>query len=290
MCLTINDKGSPQVYGRNYPVAKRGPGAGAVYGTFQFGLVVIALARYYEETGDEEARDTILATCDVMANRALLRDKNGKPAGWAYCWGDVWGSAGEKGYWNDDIITALGYGYRVSGRRDFLEVLRAGYEATKDEYRPFSQAGYAYVVHPRTDQTPPAAIRDLAAEPVGGGAVKLTWTAPGGDGKTGRAALYQVKHSPVKMVERVTDWPPPGVTMPPDAAGYRRLADAHRAKVCSFYQAFNVSGEPKPAQAGGKETFTLGSLSPGTHWIAVKSFDAARNTSELSNVVQVTVR
>lgn len=296
MCLTINNEGSPDVYGRNYPVDKRGPGAGAVYGTFQFGLVVIALAKYYEETGCEEARDVILATCDVMVNRALLRDKDGKPWGWAYCWGDTWGpstvgaSGRERGDWNDDMITAVGYGYRVSGRSDFLDVLKAGYEATKDFYRPFSQVGYAAVVHPRLDQTPPAAVGDLAATPAGSGKVTLTWTAPGDDGNRGRATFYQIKHSPVKMVERVTDWPPPGVKMPPDAAGYRKLADEHRTKVCSFYQAFNVTGEPTPKPAGQRETFVLEHLPPGRHCVGLKSFDAAGNTSDLSNVVEVEVK
>lgn len=291
MCLTINDKGSPEVYGRNYPEDKRGPGAGAVYGTFQFGLVVNALSKYYEETGDEEARDTILATCDVMANRALVRDKDGKPAGWAYCWGDVWGSASDaKGSWNDDIITALGYGYRVSGRRDFLDVLKAGYEDMKDEYRPFSQVGYACVVHPRLDQAAPAAVRNLAADATGNGELKITWTAPGGDGDKGRAALYQVKYSSVKMVDRVTDWPPPGVAMPPDKAGYRKMANEHRTKVCSFYQAYNVEAEPEPKPAGAKESFTLKGVAPGRCWVALRSFDDAQNMSELSNVVEVEVK
>ena len=291
MCLTINDKGSREVYGKDYAEDKRGPGAGAVYANFQFGLVVIALAKYYEETGDEEARDTIIATCDVLVNRSMLRDQDGKPAGWTYCWGDVWGANGSgRGDWNDDVIAAVGYGYRVSGRRDFLEALKAGYEDTKSEYRPFSQPGYACVVHPRLDQTPPGAVKDLAAEAAGNGEVKLSWTAPGGDGETGRAALYQVKYSRVKLVERVTDWPPPGVEMPADAKSYRKLADEHRGKVCSFYQATNVAGEPEPKAAGAKESFSLKGLTPGKHWVALKSFDAAQNMSDLSNVVEVEVK
>jgi hypothetical protein len=291
MCLTINDKGSREVYGKDYAEDKRGPGAGAVYANFQFGLVVIALAKYYEESGDEEARDAIIATCDVAVNRSMLRGEGGKPAGWTYCWGDVWGANGAgRGDWNDDVIAAVGYGYRVSGRQDFLEALKVGYEETKTEYRPFSQVGYACVVHPRLDQTPPAAVKDLAAEAAGGGEVKLSWTAPGGDGDQGRAALYQVKYSPVKMVERVTDWPPPGADMPPDAKGYRKLADEHRKKVCSFYQAANASGEPEPKPAGEKEAFALKGLTPGKYWVAVKSFDAEQNMSDISNVVEVEVK
>ena len=291
MCLTINDKGSKEVYGKDYAEDKRGPGAGAVYANFQFGLVVISLAKYYEETGDDEARDAILATCDMLVNRSMLRDKDGKPAGWTYCWGDVWGANGAgKGDWNDDVIAAVGYGYRVSGRQDFLEALKAGYEDSKTEYRPFAQVGYACVVHPRADQVPPAAVKDLAAEAAGDGAAKLAWTAPGGDGAQGQAARYQVKYSKVKMVERVTDWPPPGVDMPAKAADYRKLADEHRAQVCSFFQAYNVDGEPAPAAAGSKEKFEVKGLTPGQYWFAVKSFDSSQNISDLSNVVEVEVK
>ena len=81
MCLTINEKGSTQVYGKQFKPELRNKGASAVYGTFQFGLVVIALSKYYEETGDEEALDTILATCDVMATRALLRARSSSGTG-----------------------------------------------------------------------------------------------------------------------------------------------------------------------------------------------------------------
>jgi hypothetical protein len=290
MCLTVNDEGSPEGYGKVYPADRRGPGAGACYANFQFGLVVEALAKYYEETGDEEARDTILATCDMLVGRSMLRDANGRPAGWTYCWSDTWGHSGSgEGDWNDDVISAVGYGYRVSGRKDFLEALAVGYEDTKFEYRPFSQVGYACVVHPRADRTPPGAVKDLSAA-ADKGAVRLTWTAPGGDGSSGRAASYQVKYSRVPMVERVTNWPPPGAKMPPDRAGYRRMADAHCATICSFYQASNVAGEPSPSPAGRRERFDLAGLEPGRYWIAVKSFDAASNMSDISNVVEVEVK
>ena len=75
--------------------------------------------------------------------------------------------------------------------------------------------------------------------------------------------------------------------MPSDKAGYRKAADEHRAKICSFYQAMNIAGEPEPRAAGEKETFTVKGLTPGKHWIALKSFDAAQNMSDLSNVVEV---
>jgi hypothetical protein len=290
ICQQVNDKGSPAVYGKQFKPEVRGKGASANYGTFQFGLVVIALAKYYEETGDEEALDTILATCDVMVGRALLRDEKGKPLGWSYCWGDVWGPSGTRGGWNDDVVAALGYGYRFSGRRDFLEVLTAAYHGQKNDFRPFSQPGHACVVHPRVDRTPPAAVSDLRAEAGGGGAVKLSWTAPGGDGGTGRAARYQIKYSGAKMVERITDWPPPGKPLPTTKAEYWKLADEHMKTVRSFYQAQNVDGEPRPGEAGKAESFEVKNLAPGKYWFAVKTFDAARNVSDISNVVEVEVK
>jgi phage terminase small subunit len=78
--------------------------------------------------------------------------------------------------------------------------------------------------------------------------------------------------------------------MPAKIADYRKLADEHRTKVCSFYQAVNVSDEPAPKAAGEKESFVLKGLAPGKHWVAVKSLDAEQNMSELSNVVEVEVK
>lgn len=78
--------------------------------------------------------------------------------------------------------------------------------------------------------------------------------------------------------------------MPPTAAEYRKLADEHLAKVCSFYQAVNVSGEPKPQVAGKRESFQVEGLAPGRYWFALKSFDADNNISDLSNVVAVEVQ
>jgi PcRGLX-like protein central beta sandwich domain len=291
LCLTINDKGSPEVYGRQYKLEQRGPGASAVYANFQFGLVVIALGKYYEETGDQEALDTILAVCDVLAQRSMIRDKEGAPLGWSYCWGDVWGpNSKTKLMWDGPSLTALGYGYRYSGRADFLEILKAAYRDTKDYYSPFTQVAYAPVVHPRKDQTPPAAISDLKLAAAGAGVARLSWSAPGGNGKKGRTARYQIKYAPVRMVDRVTDWPPPGKQMPADKAGYRQLAMEHIKKIGSFHQALNVNGEPLPAPAGQAETFEIKELTPGKYWFAIKSFDAAGNISPISNIVEVEIK
>ncbi|KKK98691.1 hypothetical protein LCGC14_2640220, partial [marine sediment metagenome] len=52
--------------------------------------------------------------------------------------------------------------------------------------------GYLWA-KPRPDEAAPAAVKDLAAEGLGGGQVQLTWTAAGDDGNEGTAAVQQVK-------------------------------------------------------------------------------------------------
>ncbi len=71
---------------------------------------------------------------------------------------------------------------------------------------------------------------------------------------------------------------------------HRERAEAFNSKQRSFWAAANLAGVPKPAAAGAKETTTVEGLSPGVHYFAVKSWDAADNISELSNVVEVTVK
>lgn len=126
--------------------------------------------------------------------------------------------------------------------------------------------GYLWA-KPRPDTTPPAAVADLAAKALGGGQVRLTWQAPGDDGREGTAAIYQVKWSDVPIVET-----------------------ASGEGACNFWAAENVDGEPKPAPAGSAEQMVLKGLKPGIYHFAIKARDDYNNDSPISNVVSVTVR
>jgi len=86
--------------------------------------------------------------------------------------------------------------------------------------------------------------------------ITLTWTAPGDDGATGTAALYDLRYS----LDSITD--------------------------ANWNLATAASGEDTPQPAGSAESFTVTGLESGTqYYFALKTADEANNWSELSNVV-----
>lgn len=124
-------------------------------------------------------------------------------------------------------------------------------------------SGLSNVVSAKTlppDQTPPAAITDLAAGEIGPHSVELTWTAPGDDGSTGQAAQYDIRYS---------------------TAAITNDAD--------FAAATQVTGEPLPAAAGAAQSFVVSGLTAETtYWFAIKAADEVSNVSGLSNVISAT--
>ena len=61
------------------------------------------------------------------------------------------------------------------------------------------------VVSARTPDVPPATITDLRAAPMGAEQVRLTWTAPGDDGREGTASRYEVRRHVAPIVGNVWD-------------------------------------------------------------------------------------
>lgn len=110
------------------------------------------------------------------------------------------------------------------------------------------------------ENTPPAAVSDLAAtDPDLSGSLTLSWTAPGDDGTTGTAAVYDLRYY----------WAP--IT-----------AD-------NWVSAVRVEGEPTPQAAGSSETCDYSGLSLSrTFYFAIRTQDALGNWSDISNVVEVT--
>ncbi len=106
------------------------------------------------------------------------------------------------------------------------------------------------------DTIAPGEVTDLAVEQEGLDFLALTWTAPGNDGDTGTASVYDIRYSTAPILEE--NW-----------------EDAERAA---------VEAAPKPA--GTPEGFTLSGLQPGTiHHVAMKTGDEAGNWSGLSNTI-----
>ena len=89
--------------------------------------------------------------------------------------------------------------------------------------------------------------------------MELEWTAPGNDGSSGRAHLYDIRYSHEPMKE--TEYLP-----------YLVVPDI-----------------PEPIQGGQTQSLELDWLGPGTHYFAIVTYDDVYNQSRLSNVVEVIV-
>jgi hypothetical protein len=112
---------------------------------------------------------------------------------------------------------------------------------------------------PAGDTTPPAAIADLHVVSVDTTSAVLAWTAPGDDGTTGTAALYEGRLALTSLTE------------------------------ANWAAAQPVSGLPAPAAAGTAQGVTVTGLDPSTtYFVAIKSQDEASNVSPLGNVASFT--
>ncbi len=88
------------------------------------------------------------------------------------------------------------------------------------------------------------------------GEIVVEWTAPGGDGVSGRAAAYDLRYS-------------------------RDLITA-----ASFSRASAATGVPRPGVPGTTELCRVSGLEAGvTYYFAIKTVDASGNWSEMSNVI-----
>ena len=297
MVLQINDKDDRSVYGGQGPFEPmRSKSASQCYAHFQEGIMTTGLAKYYKETGDVEALDTMIGFADLMCHHSMLRDRAGQRLGWTYAFGDYWGPYRFEDIPENDrvsfmvsnfrVVQPLGQIYQQTGRADYLDVLRDAVNALLATDLNVAAAHHA-VAHPHLDQTPPATITDLSAEALGDGKVKLTWTAPGDDGTDGSAAWYQVKYSAAPIVERVSGWPDLTEPLPVDEQQWHQRAESFNARQRAFWAAQNVDGEPTPSRAGTHESFIVNGLDSGKHYFAIKTWDDGPNISGLSNVAEI---
>ncbi|MGQ9662584.1 MAG: beta-L-arabinofuranosidase domain-containing protein [Kiritimatiellia bacterium] len=232
---------------------------------FMNAAVAMALGRYYRHHPEEEVRDAILGIADW-----LCYDVAGPAGGFSYAWTTE--NPGGRSSSGHRCMSTMAWAYLATGQQRYLNAADKHAGKLDEWYQNGFGQEYVYIkTTSRADPTPPAAINDLRAEPLGGGKVKLIWTAPGDDGNMGCAVEYQVKYATKEIKERA-DW--------------RNKADSE----ISFWAAMNCKGEPRPAPAGTPETFVVEGLQPGTYWFALKTYDEQPNQSDLSNVVQVEVK
>lgn len=146
------------------------------------------------------------------------------------------------------LAPATTYYYRVRAHNS------AGHSPYSNRAQATTQSG-----PPPGDTTPPAAVANLTVSAVTSNSATLLWTAPGDDGNSGTAAVYDVRYS----------------TSPITTANWGSATQA--------------SGEPTPAAAGNSQSFTIRGLAPSTtYYFALRTADEANNISPLSNVANAT--
>ncbi|MEP6654599.1 MAG: discoidin domain-containing protein, partial [Myxococcales bacterium] len=117
------------------------------------------------------------------------------------------------------------------------------------------------VVAAKTNDVPPAAVRNLSGKSLGYTEVQLTWTATGDDDTIGTAASAELRYLPGALSSR------------------------------NFATAALVPDLPLPAASGVSQTVTVTNLAPGVSYhFALVARDAAGNASHLSNVAVVTTQ
>lgn len=108
------------------------------------------------------------------------------------------------------------------------------------------------------DTIAPAAVSDLAVTAVTDSSATLVWTAPGDDGDAGRAAAYEVRHSPDPILTEG-----------------------------DFGAATAIAAPGPPAAAGVVEELVIGGLlQKETYHFAVRARDEQGNWSGISNATQ----
>jgi hypothetical protein len=244
---------------------KDNTGKWVVHTPFMNAAVGMALGRYYRHYPEEEVRDAILGIADW-----LCYDVAGPAGGFSYNW--TVDNPGGRSASGDRCMSTMAWAYLATGQKRYLDAADKHAGKIDPWYSNGFGQEYVYIkTTSRADANPPAAVTDLAAEPLGGGKVKLTWTAPGDNGAEGQAAEYQLKYAALEIKER-SDW------------------RAKAASEISFWAATNVKGEPKPSPAGSRESCIVENLAPGGYYFALKSYDRQPNQSDLSNVVKAEVR
>jgi hypothetical protein len=167
------------------------------------------------------------------------------------------------------ISTSPGYGISAFARWDstgrmleYATALSSAAPSASSIYTVPVGAGALLAVSTRgATNAPPSRITDLAAAMVSDSNLVLTWTAPGDDGASGRAAEYALRRSS----NPITD--------------------------ANFAAASVVPISQVPQAAGIGESCVVRGLTPGTAYVlAIRATDDAGSASLVSNNLSVTTR
>lgn len=250
---------------------------------FMMSQVMDGLREYHSLTGDEQVRDQIIGMVDFILAEAMLHDHEG-----IYGFTYVVKLADPKlqvDYLAERLPEArknpgtgpgqlnprhIIFAFEQTGQARYYQVLErmlpAIYRAHGDNRRRFAWlAAWLEANKERAASArPPAEVADLAAEPLGEGKVRLTWTTPA------NAARLQVKFADRPIVEKLEP-----------------QADADRQ--WPWWSAEHIPSAP-PAQPGRKQSIIVEDVPAGQRHFAIRCFDAASNRSAISNIATATVR
>jgi hypothetical protein len=167
---------------------------------------------------------------------------------------DLWRSSTHAGVADPSAITSVGKWVNVY--------------STHDESVSFSGKTFFIWSHPKQDEHPPEAVKDLKVLLKGDRAV-VGFTAPADRG--GRAVRYQLKCSATPIV---------------DYEAYLVEFAANREKnVTNWWMARNIGGEPLPRAPGTRESFEVTGLPGDSRCFAICSFDDSQNRSAIGTAV-----
>lgn len=265
---------------------------------FMIGNIMSGVIKYFEISGDEEARDTVAFLGECMGRLAPKYPAD-KYWPWSYAWGD-YASGGnpwphESGWPFHYTANILAWAYHHSHfdyMRTILKDLSEGnaYNGL-DKANIFTMA-WQELKFPSSDTIDPAATTDFSvAAGSTPGSVNLSWTAAGDDGTSGTAKEYQIKYSKgAEIVEWVNDWPDMDQNPQPQyVEDWHAYAQETLSRHKAFWAADNVKNEPTPKSAGTKEQFTIANLESGVYYFAIRTWDDLENVSGMSNVVRINV-
>ena len=239
-------------------------------GTWYQGVYARGVMVAWHATGDERMRDLAIGCADWAMTYEVAAQ------GYPYMpkpnrWSLKPSQRGRRTNWaNGYFIDLHAFAYSQTGDKKYVKAFDFAWKMNGGHHwLGYFPSSLHMIYGPRPDKTAPAAVTNLKAKAVGG-KVTLTWTAPGDDGKKGKASVYQIKHGRKPILDFVP-WP------------------EKRKTHIAFWGAENVSDEPAPGPVGRRESYTFKGLKPGKHYFALKARDECNNQSEISNVVSVEI-
>ena len=237
---------------------------------FMMAQVIKGLKSYWELTGSERTADQVYGMTDFILQESSLGpwgfnyvvlidpEKNEAFRAAKRAEADKDGKHVSYGH----LAWVLAWVHRYYGDERFRTMI----DGVNPKAYPYVPRAYTGYYPERSDRSSPEAINDLAAETLGDGRVRLSWTAPDAG-----PVRYQAKWADKPIVERL-NWP-----------------DQKDAKA-NWWAANRATGGPKPGSAGTKESMVVEGVPAGKRCFAIRTFDAASNRSPLSNIAEVEVR